>query len=263
MTNQKGVIMVMGLCVLQIGCVSANDKANSVEPDYSAARNECRQVNSDSSGYVFSDNFEEMGSAVISGDLSRIESLTRRHAELFPRSNLPVMPVVLAAGNQSPAILKKLIQVGYPVNSDNYHQSPLEMAISSSDEVSISVLIENGANINAKGCIEGRTDFLYLIGWASFHDDYTLSPGFVRYVIASGADVSQKDWFGNNALHIALNAGNYQLLELLIDSGVSPCERNDAGESALELWARKVAEGFDKFMDEETLGLRAKLECDN
>lgn len=262
MANQKRAIMITCLFVLQIGCVSANDIRDPDGPDHHATSNDCSHSSSGTHDIFSSNYFDEMVSAVSSGDISKIEFLTQEFDESLSPSDALALPILIAAADQNPEMIRKFIHAGYSIDSNNFFMSPLEMAASLLDEVSMTLLIENGANLNSMNC-RGKTTFLALLSMASVGDDYALSADFVSYLIASGADVTRKDKSGNNALQVALKTGNYQLLKVLIEHGVSPCERNSAGKNTLDLWEEQLANGFGKYMDEETLAIQAKLECEN
>jgi len=47
--------------------------------------------------------------------------------------------------------------------------------------------------------------------------------------------VTGQDYFENNALHVAANAGNTEILQILLMHGISIDERNLKGETALML----------------------------
>lgn len=59
--------------------------------------------------------------------------------------------------------------------------------------------------------------------------------------IEFGAFVSQFDELGNNALFYAVDNVDYELVEILLDTQISPNHQNTQGESALH-WAARVGD---------------------
>ena len=91
----------------------------------------------------------------------------------------------------------------------------------------VKILIENGADINAKD--NGGTTALMN---ASTEDDY-INYEICKLLIENGANVNDKDLQGANALIYASTFGNYETVKLLIENGVEINTQNKDGYTAL------------------------------
>lgn len=99
---------------------------------------------------------------------------------------------------------------------DHFSEGPtlrLAHALMANDEPSMRALIENGADINAKG-VEGMT----LLQWQVGRGDYSR----VRRLLALGADPDIIGWGNETATHLAAFRDSPAMLELLLDGGADP-----------------------------------------
>ena len=85
----------------------------------------------------------------------------------------------------------------------------------------IQLLIEQGANVNAK-TKAGRTALMQAIdGPKEFDNDkhVVYSPEIAKLLIASGADVNARDTAGDSALTLATRRGYREMIALLEKAG--------------------------------------------
>jgi ankyrin repeat protein len=84
------------------------------------------------------------------------------------------------------------------------------------------MLIDAGADVNCADT-DGGSVFQSLIGLLG------QSPDVIKLLIEKGANVSTKDKKGRTALHIAAQSGNMEVVEMLLEMGLDPSERDQVG----------------------------------
>ena len=57
----------------------------------------------------------------------------------------------------------------------------------------------------------------------------------IKALIAAGADVNARGDLGNTPLHCAVVQGHIETVKLLLENGASPKERNEFGESVIDV----------------------------
>lgn len=88
----------------------------------------------------------------------------------------------------------------------------------------LQVLVENGADINKKDSIRGRTALHHA---AVISQNVTLAP--LKYLIEKGADLNAQDIKGNTPLFFAFATNNTLGVDMLIKAGADPSIRNKDG----------------------------------
>jgi len=173
---------------------------------------------------------EELLKAAREGDVEKVKDLLARGAD--PNAiKLGTTPLHIAAGHGHFDIVKILVENGANVNAkDLMGFTPLHSAIMGNHLAIVKFLIENGADINAKAENElpGGT------GWTPLH--LAASSGnldIVKYLIDHGADVNAKDdvWF--TPLHEAARFGHSSVVELLIHHGADVNAKSITGSTPL------------------------------
>jgi ankyrin repeat protein len=133
-------------------------------------------------------------------------------------------PLHHAAGYGPLANVELLIDKGADVNAKNRRAStPLHWAIH--DEAKVRLLLSKGANVNSKQ-VQGRTP-LFL---AAMLGD---SVPTIRLLLGSGADPNLASTNGQTPLMMAAVRGNVEAMRLLIEKGAEVNRGDGAGETAL------------------------------
>jgi len=135
------------------------------------------------------------------------------------------------------ALLSVFAHVRVPVVDvrDRRGMTALHWAIERGQGAAIKQLVDGGASLLRQD-LEGRDALMHAVIATSlgqsqqkqfFHD-------MTRYLLQSGADVTQKDKNGASALHFASESGDSELVGILVEVGASPVNaKDDEGENAL------------------------------
>ena len=107
----------------------------------------------------------------------------------------------------------------------------LHAAISEEDSEMVRILVEGGADVDARNNFGDPALHAAIAG---------NSPEMVRILVGAGADVDAKNSFGVPALHRAILKRDSDLVRMLVDAGADVNITNAFGDSAL---SRAVHEG--------------------
>jgi ankyrin repeat protein len=118
-----------------------------------------------------------------------------------------------AIGNGKIDIVREQLALGADVNARIDAMVPLEWALMMGREEIAKFLLEQGANINARGA-GGATMLMKFAEMGSIES--------VRFLLQNGADTSVKNVFGQNAADLAKAHGNGDAAKLLSGQKVSP-----------------------------------------
>ncbi len=109
-------------------------------------------------------------------------------------------------------------------NSAGY--TPLHFAAKENNLDLIKYFLEQGAEIDKRNTIDGKTPLMLAI---EENSNFTL----LELLIAKGADINKRDHFGKTPLMIAAKESNSpNLIEFLIEKGANPTLRDNNGQTA-------------------------------
>ena len=114
--------------------------------------------------------------------------------------------------------------------------SALHAAISADDTEMVRILVEGGADVDA------RDPFGETVLHAAIDGN---SPEIVEILVAAGANVDAKDSLGEPVLHRAIMKGDSDLVRILVDAGADVNITNAFGDSAL---SQAVHEGATEIL---------------
>lgn len=157
-----------------------------------------------------------------------------------PDSASQALLLYLNQGNDDPAAVRKFIEEGADVNysDEQYRITPLHNAAHFGNGEVTRVLLENGADVNAKNA-EGNTPL-----FAAVHQQ---NAEVTAMLIGKGADVNAKNNYGYAPIRAASRNGNAEILKILIEGGGDVNVKDNQGSTPLHV---AVDEG-----DAETVGI--------
>ena len=143
----------------------------------------------------------------------------------------------------------------------NIQVTPLWLAAVSGQQDVVGLLLEAGADVNAKAssgssvlratCCMGRVDVVkqLLVYNPRMHDDNphhvtclmnaVHNPELLRVLVARGAKVNETDVHGNTALHHAVSVGRLESVKMLHELGANPATANTDGFNAVQMAAKE------------------------
>ena len=140
---------------------------------------------------------------------------------LHQQRKLSIFRLFKAAYDGDVEICKLLIRYDVNVNSIFEERSPLYAASKNGNYLCVSVLLENGAVVNAGDLKNGVTPFMAAVTSIDFGSTVSYDEEFVikrlkcvRLLNSYNADVNQTDYYGNTALMLA--TWSYRLSEYLL-----------------------------------------------
>lgn len=134
----------------------------------------------------------------------------------------------LNQGNADPAAVRKFIEEGADVNysDEQYRITPLHNAAHFGHGEVTKVLLDNGADVNAKNG-EGNTPL-----FAAVHQQ---NAEVAAMLIRKGADVNAKNNYGYAPIRAASRNGNAEILKILIDGGADVNLKDNQGSTPLHV----------------------------
>ena len=153
----------------------------------------------------------------------------------------PALYAAIRGGHRD--IVELLIQHGADVNAKNNTwrrvYTPLQRAAITGRTEAVKLLLEAGANISVKDDRGQTLLHLILDMRNSDYNQYRLSKDTVELLLAKGEDVNLKDNDGRTPLHLAAESADGDIVELLLGKGAKIDEKDDeSGFTALHHAAR-------------------------
>jgi len=175
----------------------------------------------------------ELVSAVLNGDLKKVVSLLKKDPNLIAKyhslTNSGTSLIRAAVVGRNSAIVQLLINKKLDVNKRETRKgiTPLFVALEYADVNMTTILLKNGAKVNAANK-EGETP-LHVIRRGN------KGAAMAKLLVANGADIGAKDNHGRTPLHAAVKRRDWQVSTLLIESGANMAVRDNQGLTPWEL----------------------------
>ena len=156
---------------------------------------------------------------------------------LHQQRALSIFRLFKAAHDGDVEICKLLIRYDVNVNSTHCQDSPLYAACQNGRYLCVSVLLENGADVNAGDLDNGVTPFMAAVRkQLRMTDDLVFNRlNCIRLLRSYNADVNKTDNYGNTAL--MYSSWSYLLSEYLLTLECNPDVISDSGVGSLLSWA--------------------------
>ena len=124
---------------------------------------------------------------------------------------------------------------------DVYGNTPLYWASYMNRIAIAKLLIERGADVEAKDNDGGRTPLHFAANWNRIET--------AKLLIERGADVEAKDKWGQTPLHFASSWNHIEIAELLLDRGADVEAKDDRGKTPLDVVrSNEIRDLLEKYM---------------
>jgi ankyrin repeat protein len=171
-------------------------------------------------GLMHAQSAEEFFKAIRAGDADTLRSANSVNV----KDRLDATPLHYAAIYGSVESVRILVERGANVNARNKSAAtPLIYAAYNFDKTRL--LVEKGADVNARSA----ADMTPLLVAVSTHGNTAT----VKYLIDKGADVKAKGPLGSDALQLAAYKGDTEMIRLLLKNGADPLQKDMGGFNAL------------------------------
>lgn len=171
--------------------------------------------------------------AVRDGDISRVERLIRRGADLDKKGDAGRTALTVAVRKGNMAISEMLIEAGADVDLPGYAgYTPITFAAFRGSTELLDMLVNAGADPDAR--MANRETALHVLA----SDKASKNPNslaFAGELISRGSDSNAVDAFGQTPLHKACEADRASVAELLLENGADPNLVDSYGQTALNL----------------------------
>lgn len=157
----------------------------------------------------------------------------------------PLHRVIYSKGKDR-ALIQRLIDQGADVNAPGSNgRTPLNSAAMSDDLDLAKFLIAHGADVNAGNNYRGPINTGDIVG-NTLQVAIKHNEAMARLMVENGAQLGQRDQFGNSELHLAAMKGYADLVRRLIEHGANVHAVNESGRTALYYAAKH---GFRRVAD--------------
>lgn len=134
--------------------------------------------------------------------------------------------IFTAARTNDTTLMKQLLET-IPVDTvDKSGFTPLIIAVYNDSREATQVLLNHGADINAKDIRSGNTALMGAI----FKGNIEMS----KFLIAHGADVNVKNFNGASAIIFAATFGQLEIAKLLLEKGADKNVKDNRGMTAFD-----------------------------
>ena len=147
--------------------------------------------------------------------------------------SVPLKYAILWRNND---VVKLLLDHGANVNArDKFGRTTLSYAIRLGNLETIKLLLQAGASVNARDKYEGQTALMWAVWWRNVD---MVKVDIVKLLVEYGANVNARDKIGSTALMLAAQERRTESVKLLLSYGADVNTKDQDGQTALS-WAKK------------------------
>jgi ankyrin repeat protein len=184
-------------------------------------------------------NFQDMYgdtpliNSVFFGNLENVQYLLENGANVQLKNydgNNSILVWPILDKDDDEAILKLLLQYGANINEkDSANETPLHIAILFGRNKHVSMLVDNGVDVNVKG-VNGMTPVAYVMESKVSENSISM----LQKLIDGGADLNIKDIENQESpLDDAVYYGKPEFVRILLENGADPNIRDRFGETPI------------------------------
>jgi len=198
---------------------------------------------------------KQLWEAIYQNDIASVQQLLKGPPVGKIRDSSYDTPLHLAVKRKLPEIAQLLIENGADVNAKDgygfgYYNTPLHLAVKRKLPEIAQLLIENGADVNAKGGY-GETPLHLAVR--------NKLPEIAQLLIENKAYVNAKDGYDNTPLHLAVRNKLPEIAQLLIENKADVHAKNrDMGDTPLHLAVRNKLPEIAQLLIENGADVNAK-----
>jgi len=166
---------------------------------------------------VYAAPYQDLIEAIENGNLKAAQSALRNGADVnkmgYESPNRT--PLMIAAEEGKENLVKLLVEYGADVNAkDHYGDTALMLAANAGHLNVVEFLVEHGANVNAVAA-----GYIYAGSTALIYASEKGQVNVVKYLIKHGANINAKNKNGDTALSLAENNGHTEVARILREAG--------------------------------------------
>ena len=182
--------------------------------------------------------------AALCGFRDIVEQLIVKHPKhLRAIGGYYMTPAVAALAGRHFELARVLRREGSSVTPLGFDRNtPLHCAVASMDQEMVQVLVDCGADINARN----RWGVTPLSNALMETPSQRLDPGVLRWMLDHGADPNARNKGGETSLHIALLYGEVEMARLLVEHGASVKVKDKRGKTPLDYISGEQRDEFIK-----------------
>ena len=172
--------------------------------------------------------------AAMTGEMGVVELLAARDdVDINTQTDSPysLTPLYVAADGSHHEVVRLLLQGGADVNLRSWHGTALNCAVRSRNASSVELLLEAGADPDTRD--EKDTPVILEAARVSETNDSCPTAQFVKLLHKYGAKLTARDASQSTLLHVAAEACNLDVVQMLLGEGFDSEAVNDMGQTPL------------------------------
>lgn len=172
--------------------------------------------------------------AIYNGHLESTSFLIEQGADIEGRNPANDTPLLIAIVENHIEIVKKLLLSNVDINKGIDGFTPLYLSVNKGYEEIVTLLVNNGADLNLSDNIHGNSPLYMACFWGLENIVITL--------LQAGAEINKVTKLGITELQVAANQGHLNIVKTLINAGADVFAKTPDGQIAYDLVQYKHSE---------------------